>query len=75
MSKTTIFYAQHSFSWRQIYFRFSISLIIIIIIIIFFNFEDVNEMKTIFLALSDLDALAKISNPGQIVRVGCKTRD
>ena len=29
-------------------------------------------MKTIFLALSDLDALAKISNPGQIVRVGCK---
>ena len=48
---------------------------IIIIIIIFFNFEDVNEMKTIFLALSDLDALAKISNPGQIVRVGCKTRD
>jgi len=43
--------------------------------IFFFNFEEVNEMKTIFLALSDLDALAKISNPGQIVRVGSKTRD
>lgn len=48
---------------------------IITIIINIFNFGVVNETKTNFLALSDLEALAKNSNPGRIVRVGCKTRD